>query len=273
MRKTRTLWGVILCFLGITFLFPLYWMANLSLKSKNEVFVNPFGLPQYWIFRNYIEVLENYPFFLYMTNSLIYTIGTIILTLLLGSTLAYAISRMNWKYSKFAIRYITLGLILPVQVLIIPLYTMMGKIGLRGTHLSLIIPYASFTLASCVLMLSAFLKTLPYSLEEASYLDGCSIYQTFFKIVLPIITPALVTQTVIISLNVWNEFFLAFIFAGRMSLRPLTVGLLEFFTSIGVSHWGLIGAAMIMSSIPTIILYCLGNKQIEYALSAGAILK
>lgn len=273
MKKSNKIGSVILIFIGICFLFPLYWMILLSLKGKSEVYVNPFGLPEQWLFSNYISVLDKYPFFLYMTNSFIYTAGTIVITLALGSTLAYAVSRMNWKFSKLALNYITLGLILPVQVLIIPLYMMMGKLGLRGTRLSLIIPYASFSLASCVLMLTAFFKTLPYSLEDAACIDGCNVYQTFFKVILPIVTPALVTQVVLITITTWNEFFMAFVFAGSKALRPLTVGLLEFFVSIGVSHWGLIGAAMIMSSIPTIIVYCLGIKQIENALSAGALLK
>lgn len=273
MKKSKKIWAFFLILFSIGFLFPLYWMFILSLKGKSEVYVNPFGLPQDWLFSNYAAVLDKYPFFLYMLNSFIYTAGTIAITLVLGSTLAYAVSRMNWKYSKLATSYVTLGLILPVQVLIIPLYMIMGKLGLRGTRLSLILPYASFSLASCVLMLTAFLKTLPYTLEDAACIDGCNVYQTFYKIILPIITPALVTQIVLITITTWNEFFLAFVFAGRQIMRPLTVGLLEFFVSIGVSHWGLIGAAMIMSSIPTIVVYCFGNKEIENALSAGALLK
>lgn len=272
-RNNNKIIAVLLILIGTSFLFPLYWMINLSFKTKSEVFDNPFGIPKDWVFNNYSTVLEKYPFFQYMLNSFIYTAGTVILTLFVGSLLAYAVSRMKWKLSKTILTYITLGLIIPVQVEIIPLYIMMGKIGLRGSRLSLILPYAAFALASCVLMLNAFFRSLPYELEDAACIDGCNIYQTFFMIIIPMVKPALVTQMVLISMNTWNEFVLAFIFAGKRILRPLTVGLLEFFTSIGVSHWGWIGAAMIMSSIPTIILYSIGNKEIENALSAGAILK
>lgn len=271
--KLNYLVKVMLIILGCTFVFPLFWMLNLSFKSKSEVYDNPFGLPLNWIFSNYPEVLNSYNFFNYFFNSFVYTAGTIIITILLGSMLAYCLSRMNWKYSKFALNYISLGLIIPVQVVIIPLYMILRQIGLKNTHFGLIIPYAAFALSSCVLMLYAFFRTLPKELEEAACIDGCNVYQSYFRILLPIVKPAFFTQGVLIFMNTWNEFFLAFIIAGEDRLRPLTVGLLNFFVSIGVAHWGQIGAAMIITSLPTILVYLLGSEQIENALTAGAILK
>lgn len=273
-QKTgKILVGAILVVIGLTFLFPLYWMINLSFKSKSEVYDNPFGLPIEWVFSNYGDALEKFNFLRYLSNSLIYSVGTILITILLGSMFAYCVSRMNWKYKNAALSYISMGLIVPVQVVIIPLLIMVGKMGLKGTHLGLILPYAAFALASCVLMLYAFFRTLPKELEEAACIDGCNIYQTFFKIIIPAIKPALSTQVVLIFMNIYNEFFLAFILAAEDKIRPLPVGLLNFFVSIGVSHWGQIGAAMIITSIPTVIIYMLGSEQIENALTAGAILK
>ena len=258
---------------GMTFLFPLFWMLNISFKSKSEVYVNPFGLPEKWVFNNYKDALEKFNFPRYLSNSVIYSVFTIIITVFLGSMLAYCISRMNWKHKGFALSYISMGLIVPAQVVIIPILIMTNKIGLRGTHLSLILPYSAFALSSCVLMLYAFFRGLPIALEEAACIDGCNIYQTYFKIILPIVKPAISTQCVLIFMNTYNEFFLAFILGADDKIRPLTVGLLNFFVSIGVNHWGQIGAAMIITSLPTIIVYVIGNEQIENALTAGAILK
>ncbi len=272
-KTIKILVGVILVAIGITFLFPLYWMVNLSFKSRSEVYDNPFGLPIKWVFNNYGDALEKFNFLRYLSNSLIYSVGTIFLTIILGSMFAYCVSRMNWKYKNAALSYISMGLIVPVQVVIIPLLIMVGKMGLKGTHLGLILPYAAFALSSCILMLYAFFRTLPKELEEAACIDGCNIYQTFFKIIIPAIKPALSTQVVLIFMNTYNEFFLAFILAADDKIRPLPVGLLNFFVSIGVSHWGQIGAAMIITSIPTVIIYMLGSEQIENALTAGAILK
>ncbi|HHV99592.1 MAG TPA: carbohydrate ABC transporter permease [Clostridiaceae bacterium] len=276
MKKNKILKlliSIMMIAIGLSFLFPMYWIINISFKSKSEVYDNPFGWPREWVFNNYGDALEKFNFPRYLSNSLIYSISTIIITIVLGSMFAYCISRMNWKYKNLALSYVSLGLIVPVQVVIIPILIMTRSMGLKGTHLGLILPYASFALSSCVLMLYAFFRTLPMELEEAACIDGCNIYQTFFKIILPVIKPAISTQCVLIFMNTYNEFFLAFILGAEDRIRPLTVGLLNFFVSIGVSHWGQIGAAMVITSLPTVIVYAIGNEQIENALTAGAILK
>lgn len=272
-NKINLLVSAAMILIGVSFLFPLYWMLNISFKSKSEVYDNPFGLPQEWVFSNYADALEKFNFLRYLSNSLIYSVSTIILTVFLGSMFAYCLSRMNWKHKGFVLSYISMGLVVPAQVVIIPILIMVRNLGLKGTHLSLILPYSAFALSSCVLMLYAFYRSLPKELEEAACMDGCNIYQTYFRIVMPVIKPAIATQCVLIFMNTYNEFFLAFILAADDKIRPLTVGLLNFFVSIGVSHWGQIGAAMIVTSLPTIIVYMLGNEQIENALTAGAILK
>lgn len=271
--KRRILVNTLMILIGISFLFPMYWMLNISFKSRSEVYENPFGLPEQWVFNNYGDALEKFSFFRYLSNSVIYSVGTIILTVFFGSMFAYCISRMNWKHKNFALSYISMGLIIPSQVVIIPLLIMTRDLGLKGTHMGLILPYSAFALSSCVLMLYAFFRSLPRELEEAACIDGCNIFQTYFRIVMPVIKPAIATQCVLIFMNTYNEFFLAFILGAEDRIRPLTVGLLNFFVSIGVSHWGQIGAAMIITSLPTILVYIIGNEQIENALTAGAILK
>jgi raffinose/stachyose/melibiose transport system permease protein len=274
MKKNKVkLINVAMILIGISFLFPMYWMINLSFKSKSEVYNNPFGFPKQWVFNNYGDALEKFSFLKYLSNSLIYSFSTIVVTVFLGSMLAYCLSRMNWKYKGFALSYIAMGLVVPAQVVIIPILIMIRNMGLKGSYLSLILPYSAFALSSCVLMLYAFFRSLPKELEEAACMDGCNIYRTYFSIILPVVKPAIATQCVLIFMNTYNEFFLAFILAADDKIRPLTVGLLNFFVSIGVAHWGQIGAAMIITSLPTIIVYMVGNEQIENALTAGAILK
>ncbi|MFI3213490.1 MAG: carbohydrate ABC transporter permease [Eubacteriales bacterium] len=264
---------VILVVLGLSFIYPLYWMTIMSFKNASEVYVNPFGLPEIWDLTNYAEALASHPFFKYMLNSATYTVVTAFVTVLIGSMLAYAVSRMNWRFGNMVLTYITTGLIIPAQVIMIPLYKMVSAMGIRDMKLALILPYIAFELASCVLMVNAFFRGLPNELEEAACLDGCNIYQCFFKVIFPVVKPALVTQIVLISIHTWNEFSLALVIGAKENMRPLTVGLLDFFVSIGVADWGVIGAAMIMTSVPIMIVYCIGNNQIENALTAGAVLK
>ncbi|MFS0723145.1 carbohydrate ABC transporter permease [Paenibacillus sp. 1P07SE] len=265
----RVFWVVI----GCTFLFPFYWMITTSLKSRSEAYENQFGLPQSWEWQNYTEVLAKYDFLLYFKNSFIYTGGTIAITLLAGTMLAYCLSRMSWKWNGTMLFYVSLGLIVPIEVVVIPLFQLVKSLHINDTHFALILPYTGFSLAACVLMLYAFLRSLPKELEEAACIDGTNVYQAFFRIIFPIVMPALMTQTVLIFMRVWNEFPLAFILGAREQFRPLTVGLHSFFVSVGVSHWGLIGTAMLMTSLPTMLIYMIGNEKIENALTAGAILK
>lgn len=257
----------------ITFLFPLYWMISMSFKSKSEAYENPFGIPQIWDWHNFSEALSKYHFFLYFKNSLIYTAGTIAFTLVTGSMLAYCLSRMNWRLNPYVLLFVSLGLIVPIEVVVIPLFQLIKSLQLKDSFLGLILPYTGFSLASCVLMLYAFLRTLPKELEEAACIDGTNVYQAFYRIILPIVTPAMATQCVLIFMRIWNEFPLAFIIASKDQFRPLTVGLLGFFVNVGVSDWGIIAASMLLSSLPTMIVYLIGNEKIEHALTAGAILK
>lgn len=273
LKINKILPKIILLIIGLSFIYPLYWMIIMSFKNANEVYLNPFGLPTEWDMTNYAEALASHPFFQYMLNSGIYTIVTAFVTVLIGSMLAYAVSRMNWKFGNVALTYITTGLIIPAQVIMIPLYQLVSTLGIRDMKLALILPYIAFELASCVLMVNAFFRGLPNELEEAACLDGCNIYQCFFKVIFPVVKPALVTQIVLISIHTWNEFSLALVIGAKEHMRPLTVGLLDFFVSIGSSDWGVIGAAMIMTSVPIIVVYCVGNNQIENALTAGAVLK
>jgi ABC-type sugar transport system, permease component len=272
-RAFRIVIRMLLIIIGIFFIFPLYWMLNMSFKSKEEFYVTPFALPKQWITDNYINAFQSYNFLVYFKNSLIYTAGTLVLILFLGSMLAYCLSRMEWRFSKYALSYISLGLVIPVNVVMIPLFIMIIDLNIQNTYMGLIIPLFAFGLSACVLMLYAFFRSLPKELEEAACIDGCNVYQSYFRIILPIIKPAIATQCVLIFMNVWNEFPLSYILVTKEAFRPLTVGLANFFMEIGVTDWGLIGAAMILSSLPTMIVYASASEQIENALTAGAILK
>ena len=274
MRLRKNIANALMTVLGMTFLFPLAWMILMSFKSGTEIYVNPFGLPRKWVLTNYKAGFNSFNFLQALGNSLKYTLGTCFVTLFLGSMVAYALTRMNWRHSGKVLVFLSMGLVVPVNVVMIPLYSMINDMGLKGTALSMILPYSAFALASTVLMLHAFLRGIPPELEEAAAIDGCNVYRCFFSIIVPVIKPALITRFVLIFLNTWNEFTLAIVLANRALTRPLPVALQSFFTSlIGIPDWGVIGAVMVMASIPSTLLYTFGNRQLENALTAGDILK
>ena len=150
---------------------------------------------------------------------------------------------------------------------------MLQRMGLQNTRLGLILVYSAFGIAGTVVMLYAFMRSLPMELEEAAFLDGCGIYRAFFKIILPCLKPALYTRAVIEFMGVWNDFFIAYILTSKDGLKTLQVGIMSFFVSIGTNQWGVIGAAMVIASLPILIIYLIFSEQIENALTAGAILK
>lgn len=265
---------IVLIFLGIGFLFPLYWTVLLSLKEKTEVYVNPFGLPYAWDILNYETAAESINFFKALGNSMVYTLGTCILTLLFGSMIAYVIARTKFRHGSKLLMMFTMGLVIPVNVVMIPLYSIIFKMGLKGTIWSLILPYTAFQIPSTVLMLYAFLRALPSELEEAAALDGANIYRTFFQIIMPLLTPALTTRFILVFQNVWNEFSLSLVLANTTDRRPLPIALLSFFVeTIGTPDWGVIGAAMVLCSVPSVIIFMFGSKNLENALTVNSGMK
>lgn len=259
---------------AMVFIYPLLFMLNMSFKSTQNFYDQPLALPDVWVFLNYANALKEFPFLMYFMNSIVYSLGTIVVTLATGAMLAYCIARMNWKFKNAALTYVAMGMMVPVQVVIVPIFIMLKTMHINNSYLALILPYAAFALPGCVLMLFAFFRTLPREMEEAASIDGCGIYATFFRIILPMVKPAVATQVALLFMFAWNEFFLAFILTTSARLRPISLGLFQFMISIGgFMQWGVMGAAMVMASVPSILIYMIFNEQIEKALTAGAILK
>lgn len=273
-RLSRNLTKIFLLICGIGFMFPMYWMISMSFKDIAEISMSPFGLPSTWNLDNYREALEIMDFWTVLRNSTVYTLGTCIVTLSFGSMAAYAVSRMGWKYGDRVREFFMLGLMIPAQLVMVPLYTIIFNMGLKNTIWAVILPYSAFQLPSTVLMLYAFLRGVPKDLDEAAKLDGCNAFQCFGNIFLPILKPALSTRFVLIFINIWNEYNLALILANTNSTRPISLELNKFSAAlVGVLDWGRLSAAMLIISIPVIIVYAVGSNKIEDALCAGALLK
>ena len=269
----RVLLHATLWIIAIATVYPLIWIFLMSFKDRFELLAgNSFGLPHKWLFSNYLTAVTSFPLHLYFINSVAYTGITIVATVLLAGMFSYAVSRMKFRLSSFMYVYITLGLIIPIEVVIVPIFLLEKSIHVLNTYFSTVLPYIAFNISLCSLLLYAFFRTLPTEIEESACLDGCSIYRVFFQIVLPISKSALSTVIIWLYLNVWNEFFIAYILLIKDSLKTLPLGVLNFISSRAVD-WGPMGAAMIISCIPTLAVYLVFNEQVERALTAGALLK
>lgn len=260
---------VILVFIALIQLFPLYWMFTFSLKGNNEIFGgNTIGLPHVWRFDNYTNVFQTTDIGRYLFNSVAITVLTIAFTLILSAMVTYAIVRLKWRFSKLVYTIFLIGLMLPVHAVLLPLFINLKPI--HNSYSSLVLPYVAFAMPLGILILVGFLESIPKELEEAAFIDGASIYGIFIKIILPLLTPALSTIAILTFLSSWNELMLAVTFIDDDKYKTITTGVMDMVGKYS-TQWGLIGAGLVIATIPTILMYVLLSDQVQKSLTSGAI--
>jgi raffinose/stachyose/melibiose transport system permease protein len=266
----------LLSFFALISLYPLLWMLLNSLKDTTEIqLTNIFGFPQNVRWENYASAWNRFDVVQYFMNSLFVSTLTVVITLVMAVMFSYGIARMRFRYADAVRTYITMGMFIPVQITIIPLLIMMRNVfKLSGTHLSIILPYSAFQLSFAVIVMYGFFRTIPNEIEEAAYMDGAGVFTTFFRIMMPLVKPALASVTIFVFLFAWNEFFMANILLGDNKLYTLPLGLIRFQGSLQVrTDLGALYAAMTIASLPTILLYLLLSEQVEKALTVGSAVK
>ena len=261
--------ALILC--AIISIFPVYWMLTFSLKTNAEIFgENVAGLPREWVWANYTRAFHTGNMPRYFLNSLIVAIATIVITLAASVMATYAITRLHWKGRKRMNRFFMLGLTIPIHASIVPLYTTLAKIKLLDTLWALIIPYSAFSLAVGILVCTGFMGDIPYDLDEAAMLDGCGTWGIFFRIIVPLMKPAVATVGIYTFLQCWNELMFANVFINSDKWRTLPVGV-QSLSGQYTTDWGPIGAALSIATIPTLIFYIFMSKKIQDSFVAGAV--
>lgn len=261
----------ILIIIAVIQLYPLIWLVLVSFKNNTEIFGgNVLGLPKVWKLSNYTSALTSGNVGIYFLNSVIVTTTTIIVSSVLIATSSYAITRMKWKYSKLTLIIFLLGMMVPIHSTLLPLFLILRKMHILNTYLSLIIPYVAFALPMGIFVMTSFLEGIPRELEEAACIDGCNIYQIFFKIVLPLLRPSLSTVAIFTYLSSWNELMFANTFLNNPKLKTLPVGIMSM-AGQHATEWGPILAGLVIATLPTILIYIPLSNQVQKSLMAGAI--
>lgn len=254
-------------------LYPVIWLLFYSFKNNDEIFVtNPFGIPTTLHWENYTKAWSQYNVPMYFSNSVIVSFVTVILTIVLALLFSYATARMHWKGRGIASIYISLGMFIPIQAILIPVAKLVNGLGMDSTRWGLILVYTAINLSFATLVYYGSLKGLPVELEEAACMDGANIFVCFFRIIVPLVKPATATLVIYIFLNAWNEFNLANVLVVEERLKTLPLGLL-FLQGAFTTDWGAMGATMVIASLPTILLYCIFSKQVEGAMTIGGAVK
>ena len=271
--RRETLAYGFLTFYALISAYPIVWMLFYSFKNNNEIFVtNPFGIPKVFRIENYVKALTEFNIAVYFRNSLIVSLSVVAATLVIALLFSYATARMEWKLSGFARIFMTAGLFIPVQIILIPLLILVKDFHLTNTYWSLIIPYTAFQIPFASMIFYGFLRSVPFEMEEAAAIDGAGILQTFFRVIVPIVTPAVATVAIFVFLAAWNEFTISLILISDESLKTLPLGLMSFQGAFN-TDWGAMGAALVISSIPTIVFYLIFSEQVERAMGVGGAVK
>lgn len=252
-------------------LFPIYWMFTFSLKSNKEIFgENVIGLPREWLWSNYEKALKVGNIFRYFLNSTLVAIVTIAVVMIVALMATFALTRFFWKGREKMNSFLMLGLTIPIHASIVPIYVTLSRLHLLSTYTSLIIPYSAFSLAMAILICTGFMQGIPFELDEAACIDGCGTFKIFFKVIVPLMKPAVATVSIYTFLQCWNELMFANIFISDTAHKTLPVGV-QALSGQYLTEWGPVGAAMVLATFPMLIFYIFFSKKIQDSFIAGAI--
>lgn len=272
-KLAKPIIGLVLTVLCVVNLYPFVYMLFMSFKTNEEIMVyNPFGFPQSLYLENYSNAWTKFNIPVYFKNSVVVTLISVTLTVLFALLFSYATARMQWRFSKIARAYISLGLFVPMQIILIPMTVLVKRWNFANTHAALILPYIAFELAFACLITYGFMRQIPYEFEEAASIDGAGIVRTFFVIICPLLVPAIAASFLYAFIGVWNEFTVALVMISKEELKTLPLGMINF-RSQNFTDWGGMGAAMVIASLPAVLLYALLGEQLEKALAIGAGIK
>jgi len=268
----RYIWTLIGIVLVVVYLFPVFWMVSTSLKVDPDIYANPPKLipnPLGW--ENYREaVFDNPPVLKAIRSSLIISVGTMVLTLLLAAPAAYALARLRLRGGALVILLLLVSQLLPSIVIAGPLFVLFSRIDLVNSYPGLILADVSITLPFAVIILRPFFLTVPMELEAAALVDGSTRFGAFWRIVLPLVRPGLITVSVFAFLLTWGEFVFGLSLTTKEEVQPITVALNTFIGQYG-TKWNLLMAVATTVAIPIVAVFVGLQRFIVGGLTAGSI--
>lgn len=268
-RVIRVLLSIVLFILTSVTVVILFSTFMNSFKTKSDLISNTFGFPRHFTLDNYIKVLTRENFGRYFLNSIVLTIGGIILLILVSSMVAYGLSRYRFRGQKSLQTYFMLGLMFPMQLCILPLFTILRSIGLVNNLLGMMLIYAA-GMSFPVFVFSNFFRSISVSLEESARLDGANDFIVYFRIILPICKPVIFTVALINSVTIWNDFYMPLIFLSKPAVRTITLGVYSYMSNF-LRYWDLAFSAVVITLIPVLIIYFVFSNQVVAGMTGGAL--
>lgn len=262
-------WAFLIFFVIMTVV-PLIWLIVASFKTNLEYQMEPFSLPKNWQFQNYVKAMNmgNLPSL--FLHSVIVAVGTCVINLLITSMASFVIAREKFKFNNAILSILLAGVMIPIIALMVPYYKISIGLGLYDSLFGLIITYTALNIPISIFLIHGFMLSLPKELEEAGVIDGCNFQQRFFKIVLPLTKPGLVTAGTLLFIFCWNEFTYAMLLTSSEASRTLQLGIRYFKSQFVIDYTSML-AAIVITMIPTIFVYIFLHDKIISGMTTGAV--
>lgn len=265
----RAIVMIIMALYMLITVFPLIWMAISGFKDNTDIFTDAFGLPRVWQVSNYAYVWTNY-IAKGVVNSVFFTIVGTFFVIIISAFAAYGILRFQMKHRYLVFMIVLSGMMLAPQCSLIPIYKMLSTVGLYNTYIGLLIPYIAYRIPMSFFLMWSFMINLPVEVEEAAYIDGSSIMNTFFKIVFKMSKPVIATVAIFSARYIWNDFAFALVFTEGRDLQtiPLSVFAIK---SANQTSWGVLISGLTLAALPMIIVYICLQKYFVSGMNSGAV--
>jgi len=254
---------------GLAILVPTFMIFLTSFKTTQDFNLNPIGFPQDFELANYIDVILENNLFTHLFNSIVVTVGTVFLCLFVSSLISYTIMRLEGWKSAILYSFFILGMIIPPQVTMVPLFGVVDKLGLTNSLLGLVFVSTTTFMSIAVFIIGGFMKTIPKDTIEASAIDGASEWQIFSKIVLPMSFPSLATASIFVLVMVWNDLLYPLLFINADDKKTLPLMLLDFQGQY-LTDYPKIFSGVILSSVPIVVAYIFLQRFFIAGITAGS---
>lgn len=262
-------WLYIIFFLVMTFL-PLIWLLISSFKTNFEFETQAFSLPKVWMWQNYKNAMSMAGLPRLFLNSTIVAALTTMVNTVVASMGAFAISREKFRFQNTLLNIIVAGVLIPIIALMVPYFKIINGFGAYDSLLGLVITYSAINIPISVFLIHGFMGSIPRELEEAAVIDGCSFGQRFTRIIFPLTKPGLVTAGTFVFIFCWNEFIYAMLLTSSESARTIQLGI-RFFRSQFIVDYTSMLAAIVITMIPTIVVYVFLHDRIISGMTSGAV--
>jgi raffinose/stachyose/melibiose transport system permease protein len=265
----RTALAVVMIALALLVALPLYYILVNTFKTQAEMVASPIALPSGLNFENYVSVFQNVPLLQSFANTLYVTVVGVLVQVLIGAMAAYGMIMRSSKLNRVLAVILVLGFVVPAQSTLIPLYRMLVGVELVDSLNGLVVIYAAGAIF-CYFLIQGYMRTLPFEVIEAAMLDGAGVFQIFWRIVLPLIRPILVTVAVFQTMWVWNDFLIPNVFISSPEKRTIV---LQVYTAVGefTTNWPAFMTLSVLALVPMVIFFVFTQRHIVSGLLAGSM--